>query len=147
MDTVDCIVAGAGVIGLAIAREISKLGVETIVVEAADAIGTETSSRNSEVIHAGIYYPQGSLKAQLCVSGRDKLYDDARERSIPHKRCGKLIVATRAEQNAALASIVERARASRRRRPRHAGRRQSAGDGAVAALHVGDTVAVNRHHR
>ena len=111
MDTVDCIVAGAGVIGLAIAREVSKLGLETIVVEAADAIGTETSSRNSEVIHAGIYYPQGSLKAKLCVSGRDKLYDYARERGIPHKRCGKLIVATRIDQDAALASIVERARA------------------------------------
>ena len=111
MDTVDCIVAGAGVIGLAIAREVSKLGLETIVVEAADAIGTETSSRNSEVIHAGIYYPQGSLKAKLCVIGRDKLYDYARERGIPHKRCGKLIVATRIDQDAALASIVERARA------------------------------------
>ena len=74
METVDCIVAGAGVIGLAVARELARRGVETIILEAADAIGTETSSRNSEVIHAGIYYPQGSMKAKLCVTGRDMLY-------------------------------------------------------------------------
>ena len=111
MDTVDCIIAGAGVIGLAIARETARMGLETIIVEAADAIGTETSSRNSEVIHAGIYYPQGSLKAQLCVSGREKLYAYAQDRGVPHKRCGKLIVATQDNQEAALAAIVQRAQA------------------------------------
>jgi L-2-hydroxyglutarate oxidase LhgO len=111
METVDCIIAGAGVIGRAVARELSRLGMETIVVEAADAIGTETSSRNSEVIHAGIYYPQGSLKAQLCVTGRDKLYAYAAERNIPHKRCGKLIVATQPEQVATLAGIINKAKA------------------------------------
>ncbi|MDH4986883.1 NAD(P)/FAD-dependent oxidoreductase [Aminobacter anthyllidis] len=111
MDTVDCIVAGAGVVGLAVARELSRLGMETIVVEAADAIGTETSSRNSEVIHAGIYYPRGSLKAALCVAGRDKLYAYADERNIPHKRCGKLIVATLPEQVPTLKGIIEKAKA------------------------------------
>lgn len=111
MDSVDCIVAGAGVIGLAVARELTRRGMETIILEAADAIGTETSSRNSEVIHAGIYYPAGSLKAALCVEGRDKLYDYAAERGIPHKRCGKLIVATMPEQMATLAGIVDKARA------------------------------------
>ncbi|GAA2845308.1 L-2-hydroxyglutarate oxidase LhgO [Aminobacter aminovorans] len=112
METVDCIIAGAGVIGLAVARELSRLGMETIVVEAADAIGTETSSRNSEVIHAGIYYPPGSLKAELCVAGRDKLYAYAAERGVPHKRCGKLIVATLAEQVSTLKGIVDQARAN-----------------------------------
>ncbi|WP_378941809.1 NAD(P)/FAD-dependent oxidoreductase [Mesorhizobium sp. ANAO-SY3R2] len=111
MDTVDCIVAGAGVIGLAVARELARRGMETIVVEAADAIGTETSSRNSEVIHAGIYYPQGSKKAELCVKGRDRLYAYAAERGIPHKRCGKLIVATLPEQEATLRGIIAKAEA------------------------------------
>ncbi|MER8899565.1 NAD(P)/FAD-dependent oxidoreductase [Mesorhizobium sp. M0676] len=109
MDSVECIVAGAGVVGLAVARELVRLGIETIVIEAADAIGTETSSRNSEVIHAGIYYPAGSLKAKLCVDGRTKLYRYAAERGIPHKRCGKLIVATLPEQEATLATIATKA--------------------------------------
>ena len=112
METVDCIIAGAGVIGLAVARELSQLGMETIILEAADAIGTETSSRNSEVIHAGIYYPRSSLKAGLCVAGRDKLYAYAAERNIPHKRCGKLIVATLPEQVPTLAGIIDKARAN-----------------------------------
>lgn len=112
MDTVDCIVAGAGVIGLAVARELARRGMETIIVEAADAIGTETSSRNSEVIHAGIYYPQGSLKAKLCVGGRDRLYAYAAERDVPHKRCGKLIVATLPEQQETLTGIVAKAKAN-----------------------------------
>ncbi|GAA2883797.1 L-2-hydroxyglutarate oxidase LhgO [Aminobacter niigataensis] len=111
MDSVDCIVAGAGVIGLAVARELARRGMETIIVEAANAIGTETSSRNSEVIHAGIYYPQGSLKAKLCVAGRDRLYAYAAERNIPHKRCGKLIAATLPGQEATLAGIIDKARA------------------------------------
>lgn len=112
METVDCIIAGAGVIGLAVARELSRRGMETIVVEAADAIGTETSSRNSEVIHAGIYYPEGSLKAELCVKGRDMLYAYAAERGVPHKRCGKLIVATLPEQVPTLKGIINKARAN-----------------------------------
>lgn len=109
VDQVDCIVVGAGVIGLAVARELSGRGLEVLILEAADAIGTETSSRNSEVIHAGIYYPAGSLKACLCVAGREKLYRYCAERGVAHSRCGKLIVATTAEQTATLAAIAEKA--------------------------------------
>ncbi|RUU11353.1 NAD(P)/FAD-dependent oxidoreductase [Mesorhizobium sp. USDA-HM6] len=105
MEQVDCVVAGAGVIGLAVARSLAAKGLDTLILEAADAIGTETSSRNSEVIHAGIYYPQGSLKARLCVAGRDMLYRYSTERSIPHRRCGKLIVATDEAQEPVLATI------------------------------------------
>ncbi|RRH93102.1 NAD(P)/FAD-dependent oxidoreductase [Mesorhizobium tamadayense] len=105
MEQVDCVIAGAGVIGLAVARHLAAKGLDTLIVEAADAIGTETSSRNSEVIHAGIYYPQGSLKARFCVAGREMLYRYSTERSLPHRRCGKLIVATDEAQEPALATI------------------------------------------
>jgi len=105
MEQVDCVIAGAGVIGLAVARCLAAQGLDTLILEAADAIGTETSSRNSEVIHAGIYYPQGSLKARLCVAGRDMLYRYSTERSIPHRRFGKLIVATDEAQEPVLATI------------------------------------------
>ncbi|TIQ84976.1 MAG: FAD-dependent oxidoreductase, partial [Mesorhizobium sp.] len=111
MDHVDCIVAGAGVIGLAIARETAQRGMDTLILEAEHAIGTGTSSRNSEVIHAGIYYPAGSLKARLCVAGRQKLYRYCQERAVPHARCGKLIVATDAEQEPMLDSILANAAA------------------------------------
>ncbi len=93
-DKIECVVIGAGVVGLAIARQLALSGIETIVLEAADAIGTETSSRNSEVIHAGIYYPEGSLKARMCVQGRHMMYGYCEAHGVPHKRCGKLIVAT-----------------------------------------------------
>lgn len=98
MEQVDVVVAGAGVIGLAVARAVAQAGRETLILEAAGAFGTETSSRNSEVIHAGIYYPRGSLKARLCVAGRERLYRFCEARGVPHKRCGKLIVATSAAQ-------------------------------------------------
>ena len=111
-DLVDCIVVGAGVVGLAVARALALDGREVLVLEAANAIGTETSSRNSEVIHAGIYYPQGSLKARLCVQGKTMLYDYCAERGVPYQRCGKLIVATSQEQQQALAGIKERAAAN-----------------------------------
>ena len=94
MDQVDCIVIGAGVVGLAIARQLALAGREVVVLEAADAIGTVTSSRNSEVMHAGIYYRADSLMAQMCVRGRRQLYDYCREHGIPHRKTGKLIVAT-----------------------------------------------------
>lgn len=94
MDVVECLVIGAGVVGLAVSRELALRGHEVVIVEAAKTFGSETSSRNSEVIHAGIYYPQGSLKASLCVSGREQLYAYARARDLPFSRCGKLIVAT-----------------------------------------------------
>ncbi|MER8950142.1 NAD(P)/FAD-dependent oxidoreductase [Mesorhizobium sp. M0809] len=105
MEQVDCVVTGAGVIGLAVARSLAAQGLETLILEATDAVGTGTSSRNSEVIHAGIYYPQRSLKARLCVDGRKMLYRYCAERSIPHRRCGKLIVATDEAQQPVLASI------------------------------------------
>ena len=109
MEKIECVVIGAGVVGLAVARALALQGREVLVLEAADAIGTGTSSRNSEVIHAGIYYPQGSLKATLCVKGRAMLYDYCAARGIGHSRCGKLIVATSAEQVAQLQGIVNKA--------------------------------------
>src|SRR3990167_9761169 len=93
-ETVDCVVIGAGVVGLAVARALALAGREVIVVEAADAIGTETSSRNSEVIHAGIYYPKGSLMARTCVEGRRLLYAYCAEHGVPHLHSGKPIVGT-----------------------------------------------------
>jgi L-2-hydroxyglutarate oxidase LhgO len=94
MDSTDCVVIGAGAIGLAIARSLARRGYETLIVESEGIIGSGISSRNSEVIHAGIYYPQGSLKATLCVEGRHELYAYCDARGILYRRCGKLIVAT-----------------------------------------------------
>jgi L-2-hydroxyglutarate oxidase LhgO len=94
MDEVECVVVGAGVVGLAAARAMALAGHEVVVVERAYAIGFETSSRNSEVIHAGLYYPAGSLKARSCVAGRQRLYAYCREHGVPHAQIGKLIVAT-----------------------------------------------------
>lgn len=111
-DAVDCVVVGAGVVGLAVARALALQGREVMVLEAADAIGTGISSRNSEVIHAGLYYPTGSLKARLCVQGRDMLYAYCADRSVPHRRCGKLLVATSPPQVAGLKSIQARAQAN-----------------------------------
>ncbi|MBL27845.1 MAG: FAD-dependent oxidoreductase [Rhodospirillaceae bacterium] len=108
-DRVDTVVIGAGVVGLAVARKLAQAGREVIILEAADLIGSETSSRNSEVIHAGIYYPTGSLKAQLCVAGKHALYDYCTEREIPHRRCGKLIVATDESQIATLEALKAKA--------------------------------------
>ncbi len=109
MEQVDCVVVGAGVVGLAVARALALQGREVLALEAANAIGTATSSRNSEVIHAGIYYAPGSLKATLCVQGRALLYDYCRERGISHRRCGKLIVATNPAQVAQLQGIAGQA--------------------------------------
>lgn len=111
-DMVDSVVVGAGVVGLAVARALALQGREVLLLEAANAIGTETSSRNSEVIHAGIYYPQGSLKARLCVQGKAMLYDYCAARGLPHSRCGKLIVATSEQQRAQLEGIRQRAAAN-----------------------------------
>jgi L-2-hydroxyglutarate oxidase LhgO len=108
-ETVDALVIGAGVVGLAIARELSLAGREVVVIESADTIGSETSSRNSEVIHAGIYYPTGSLKARLCVAGKHRLYDYCESRGVPHHRLGKLIAATTEDQVGELATIAEKA--------------------------------------
>ena len=109
MHQVECVVIGAGVVGLAVARALALAGREVIVLEAASAIGSGTSSRNSEVIHAGIYYAPGSLKARLCVQGKHLLYDYCAVRGIGHRRCGKLIVATSLEQTQALRQIQQQA--------------------------------------
>ena len=109
MDQVDCVVVGAGVVGLAVARALALSGREVLLLEAMGAIGTGTSSRNSEVIHAGIYYPGGSHKARLCVQGGKMLYNYCLQRGINHRRCGKLIVATSADQVARLQGIIDKA--------------------------------------
>ncbi|MEZ5118602.1 MAG: NAD(P)/FAD-dependent oxidoreductase, partial [Candidatus Nanopelagicales bacterium] len=105
MDTVECLVVGGGVVGLAIARRLALTGREVMLVEATDQIGSGISSRNSEVIHAGIYYPPGSLKARLCVAGKHALYDYCRDNSVPHRRYGKLIVATDDQEASQLSAI------------------------------------------
>ena len=109
-DHVDSIVVGAGCVGLAVARRLALAGHEVVVIEETEAIGTGTSSRNSEVIHAGIYYPAGSLKARLCVAGRDMLFDYLAKRSLPHRRIGKMIVATEAAEIPTLEEIGTKAR-------------------------------------
>ena len=112
MDRVDAVVVGAGVVGLAIARELARAGSEVVILEQASHFGSGTSSRNSEVIHAGIYYEPGSLKARLCVQGRSLLYEYCRSRGVGHRNCGKLIVATDAGQRRALEKIERRALAA-----------------------------------
>ena len=112
MERVDCVVVGAGVVGLAVARALALQGREVLVLEAASAIGTGISSRNSEVIHAGLYYPEGSLKARWCVRGRQLLYAYCEARAIPHRRCGKLIVATSEDQLSSLHKVADRALAN-----------------------------------
>ncbi len=112
MDRIDTAVIGAGLVGLAVARALALAGREVVILEAEDAIGTHTSSRNSEVIHAGIYYPQGSLKARACFAGRERLYGYCAEHGVPHRRCGKLIVAADAAQKDELEGIRRKAHAN-----------------------------------
>ena len=112
MDRVDCVVVGAGVVGLAVARALALAGREVLILEAEAAFGTATSARNSEVIHAGIYYPKGSLKGRLCVAGRRQLYDFCNSHGVAHRRCGKLIVATDEAQIAALEQLRRHALAN-----------------------------------
>lgn len=112
MERIDCAVVGAGVIGLAVARALARAGREVVVLEAAAAVGTETTARSSEVIHAGIYYPPGSAKARLCVAGRHALYRFCAEYGVALRRCGKLIVATAADQVARLERLRAQAEAN-----------------------------------
>ncbi len=109
-DHIDALVIGAGVIGLAISRELAQAGHEVIVIDQAEGIGTVTSSRNSEVIHGGLYYAPGSLKARLCVEGRDALYAYCAERGIAHRRCGKLVVAVDDSEVPALVALHAQAK-------------------------------------
>jgi L-2-hydroxyglutarate oxidase LhgO len=112
MDSVECVVIGAGVVGLAVARRLAQAGREVVVLEAAEGIGTVTSSRNSEVIHAGIYYRAGSWMARMCVSGKHALYAYCADHGIPHRNCGKLIVATTPTETEKLQSIRAHAEAN-----------------------------------
>ncbi len=112
MEAVDTVVIGAGVVGLAIARELAIAGDEVVILEQDAYFGSGTSSRNSEVIHAGIYYAPGSLKATLCVEGRERLYEYCASHGVGHRRCGKLIVATEPDQVAGLDKIERRALAA-----------------------------------
>jgi L-2-hydroxyglutarate oxidase LhgO len=112
MEQVEVAVIGAGVVGLAVARELAQRGREVVIIEAAGAIGTGISSRNSEVVHAGLYYAAGSLKARLCVRGKALLYDYCAARNIAHRRCGKLVVATRTDDLQRLERIAAAAAAN-----------------------------------
>jgi L-2-hydroxyglutarate oxidase LhgO len=112
MEQVDALVIGAGVVGLAVGRALAQAGLQTIVAEAAGGIGQGVSSRNSEVIHAGLYYTPGSLKARLCVRGKQLLYALCASHGVPHAACGKLVVATAPDQHAALHSLSQRAAAN-----------------------------------
>src|SRR6476619_5284658 len=106
---VDTIVVGAGAVGLAVAHTLALAGRQVVVLEQHQLIGSETSSRNSEVIHAGIYYPPGSLRAVLCVRGKELLYRFCAENNVAHARCGKLLVATHEGQLRKLSAIKETA--------------------------------------
>ncbi len=112
MSDIDALVVGAGVIGLAIARTLALTGRSVVVIDAAGGIGSETSSRNSEVIHSGIYYPTGSLKARLCVAGRNALYEFCEGHGVAHARCGKLIVATDEAELAAIEALARKGAAN-----------------------------------
>jgi len=112
VERLDCVVIGAGVIGMAVARELAIRGREVVVLEAESDIAAHTSSRNSEVIHAGIYYPRGSLKASTCVAGKKALYAYCEQRGIPYRRLGKLIVATDEGEVPLLESYLEKAQAN-----------------------------------
>ncbi len=109
---IQSVVIGAGVVGLAVARALARNGREVLVVEASEGIGRGISSRNSEVIHAGIYYPDGSLKARLCVEGKQRLYAYCDEHGVDYRRVGKLIVATDEQQHAALQRLLRQGRAN-----------------------------------
>ena len=145
----DCVVIGAGVVGLAVARALAQAGHDTLVLERETLIGSATSSRNSEVIHAGIYYPRGSLKARLCVHGKELLYAYCAAHGVAHRRCGKLIVATRPEELDALGRIRRQAADNGVTDlvPLTAGeaRAQEPALSCVAALHSPSTGIVDSH--
>ncbi len=149
MDRIDCLVIGAGVVGLAVARELAQGGHDVVILESADAIGTGASSRNSEVIHAGLYYPAGSRKAVLCVRGRDLLYAYCDANQVAHQRCGKLIVAVSDADMAHLDVIATRAHAcgvtSLQRLSRAEARAMEPELACVAALWSPDTGIVDSH--
>ncbi len=109
MDRIDTLVIGAGAVGLAVGRALAQAGHEVVVAEASEGIGQGVSSRNSEVIHAGLYYPPGSAKARLCVQGKELMYALCARQGVPHQVCGKLVVATDDAQHAALRVLQDKA--------------------------------------
>ena len=148
MEQVETLVIGAGVVGLAVARALALAGREVMVIEKECAIGQGVSSRNSEVIHGGLYYPTGSLKAQLCVRGKELLYAYLQERGLPYQRCGKLIVATDASQLPKLAAIEAQAAANGvpvQRLSREQARVLEPQLECIAALHSPSTGIVSSH--
>jgi len=149
VEKIDTAVIGAGVVGLAVARRLAQAGREVLILEAEDAFGSGISARNSEVIHAGIYYPAGSLKASLCVTGRTLLYAYCAERGIAHRRCGKLIVATHESQLAQLEAIAGHAHGNGvtdlQRLSRSAARHMEPALECVAALHSPSTGIIDSH--
>lgn len=148
MDVVDTVVVGAGVVGLAVARAIALTGREVMVIEKENAIGQGASSRNSEVVHGGLYYATGSLKAKLCVRGKEMLYAYCAERGLPIERCGKLIVATDASQLLKLTQIEAQAEANGvpvQRLSREQARLLEPALECIAALHSPTTGIVSSH--
>ena len=114
MHDIETVVIGAGVIGLAIARSLALSGREVMVLERHSLIGSETSARNSEVIHAGIYYPPGSLKAKLCLPGKEQLYTFCNDYAVAHERIGKLIVAAERRRSSRSWSALQQTGAGHR---------------------------------
>ncbi|MGH8724681.1 MAG: NAD(P)/FAD-dependent oxidoreductase [Burkholderiales bacterium] len=149
MEELDAVVVGAGVVGLAVARALAIAGHEVVILEAEDAIGTHTSSRNSEVIHAGIYYPEDSLKARSCVAGKHLLYEYCAAHGVPHRRCGKLIVASGEAQLPELEALHGKARANGagelQRLTRAEVRELEPEVACVAALHSPTTGIIDSH--
>jgi len=149
MDKVECVVIGAGVVGLAVARALAMAGREVVILESEDALGTHTSSRNSEVIHAGIYYPKGSRKARTCVAGRQLLYEYCEAHNVPFRRCGKLIVATNENQVLELKEIQKKAHgngvADVAEIPAAEAMRMEPALKCVAALHSPSTGIIDSH--
>lgn len=149
MTQLDSLVVGAGVVGLAVADALARAGHEVVIAEACAQIGTGVSSRNSEVIHSGLYYTPGSAKARLCVRGRHLLYEFCASHGVAHRRCGKLIVATRQEQVAALEQLLARGAANGvdglQLVDAAAARRLEPALAASAALHSASTGIVDSH--
>jgi L-2-hydroxyglutarate oxidase LhgO len=148
-ERIDAVVIGAGVVGLAVARELALAGREVIVLEAEESVGNHTSSRNSEVIHAGIYYAEGSLKARLCLRGKALLYAYCRERAVPHDNCGKLLVAAHAAEVPIVLGYIDKAAANGvtdlRRIPLDELRELEPAVQAVAAVYSPSTGIVDSH--
>ncbi|HEX4194494.1 MAG TPA: FAD-dependent oxidoreductase, partial [Stellaceae bacterium] len=111
-ESTECVVIGGGIIGLAVARALARAGREVLLLEKERWIGQDTSSRNSEVIHAGLYYPEASLKARFCVEGRKQLYAYCAERDVTHKRIGKLVVGVNDDEIATLKRVIKHAEAA-----------------------------------